>query len=123
MKYELSFCEITQLSDNIFESVDKEGIVIDKKCSYENYQFWDELRSEPFGLLINCKNLYSITFQGAQTLGSHKLQYKTATLLTNSSQATAMKTFLSIKESIGIPYKNHKFFTDRNEALEWLKAL
>jgi len=35
MKYKLSFCEIEQLSDNIFEVTINGGAIIDEKCAKE----------------------------------------------------------------------------------------
>ncbi len=46
MKYELSFCEIEQLSVNIFEVIINEGAIIDEKCAEEGRIFWHNLRKE-----------------------------------------------------------------------------
>jgi len=53
MKYKLSFCEIEQLSDEIFEVTVNEGAVIDEKCAEEGRIFWHDLRTEPYRLLVN----------------------------------------------------------------------
>ncbi|MBU3983908.1 MAG: hypothetical protein KJ985_10660, partial [Proteobacteria bacterium] len=66
MKYKLSFCEIEQLSDEIFEVTVNEGAVIDEKCAEEGRIFWHDLRTEPYRLLVNNKNRFSYSFLGAK---------------------------------------------------------
>ncbi|MGB5992742.1 MAG: hypothetical protein WBG61_10500, partial [Desulfobacterales bacterium] len=60
IKYNLSFCEIEQLSDNVFEVTINEGAIIDEKCAEEARIFWHDLRKEPYGLLVNNKNRFSL---------------------------------------------------------------
>jgi len=124
MKYQLSFCEIEQLSDNVFETVVKEGIVLDKNCSDEVCNFWNNLRDKPFGLLVNCKNKYSRSFEGSLEVGKHPLQQKT-TYFCNADDRYSkeqLKTTLQIikmtKHSA-----NHKIFSDRDNAINWLSDI
>jgi len=81
MKYKLSFCEIEQLSDNIFEVTINEGATIDETCAEEARIFWHDLRKEPYGLLVNNKNRFSYSFMGSQKIGEHPLERKTAVLV------------------------------------------
>jgi hypothetical protein len=83
MKYQLSYCDIEQLSDNVFETIAKKGITLDKKCADESWIFWQHLRDKPFGLLINCEIPFHYSFEGAREIGKHPLQQKTAILLNN----------------------------------------
>lgn len=122
MTFSLSFCDITQISDNIFEVIDKEGVLIDKKCVDEVSKFWTELRQEPFGLLVNCQNSFSLSFEGACEIWIHPLQQNTAILVTNNKQDTAIKTVLAIKKALGVSY-HHKVFYDRKSPIEWLRSL
>ncbi|MBU0484943.1 MAG: hypothetical protein KKB30_10570 [Proteobacteria bacterium] len=122
MKYSLSYCDITKISENIFEVVSKEGIVIDKNCAEEAWHFWDGLRKEPFGLLVNTQNSFSHSFEGARDIGLHPLQKKTALLSCNDKQETEFKTALQIKQVTG-HNASHKTFRNRNEAIEWLNDL
>ena len=65
MRYQLSFCEIEQLSDSIFEVTTAEGAVIDDKCAKEANDFWFKLRKKPFCLLVNNINSFSFSFAGS----------------------------------------------------------
>lgn len=97
MKYTLSFCDIIQIADNIFETIDREGITIDKECADDAWKFWDGLRKKPFGLLVNCKNSYSFSFEGAREIGTHPLQKNTAILVNNATQQKAFETKTTTK--------------------------
>ena len=121
MKYQLSNCEIEQLSDSIFEATPKENIVVDQKCLDECWKHWDDSQKEPFGLLINCKNCFSFSFEGAKGIGEHPFQQKTA-ILCDKNDFESRKYFrlvLQIKE-MSSHSMNHKLFYDREEAIKWL---
>ena len=122
MKHHLSFCNIEQLSHNVFETVAKKNTVIDKNCANESWIFWHHLRDKPFGLLVNCQNLYSHSFEGSREIGKHPLQQKTAILLNNNELKTELETTIEIKQSTGDDTP-HQFFTDRNEAIKWLSDI
>ena len=51
MRYQLSFCEIEQLSDNTFKVTTAKGTVIDNKCAKKANNFWLNLRKKPFSIL------------------------------------------------------------------------
>ena len=61
MGYSLSFCDVYQITTDIFETIDREGVTIDDKCAEESWNFWNDLRKEPFALLVNCKNSFSFS--------------------------------------------------------------
>lgn len=90
-----------QISDNIFEVIDREGIIIDEKRAEEAWKFWNELRAEPFGVLVNCENSFSISFEGAQEIAKHPLQRKRAVIVDNFRQEQQIKTTMKIKEVLG----------------------
>jgi hypothetical protein len=71
VKHQLTNCMIKQLSKNVFEIIPKEGIVVDKECVGECWKLWDSTREEPFGLLINCKNHFSWSFEGSRDMAKH----------------------------------------------------
>jgi hypothetical protein len=121
MKYQLSNCEIEQLSDSIFEATPKEGIVVDKKCVDECWKHWDDTQQEQFGLLINCKHAFSFSFEGARDIYNHPLQQKTAIFVDKKDYESQENiTFiLRVKETSGL-FLNCEIFTDRDEAIEWL---
>ena len=121
MKYKLSFCEIEQLADNIFEVTIDGGAIIDEKCALEAQKFWHELRQEPYRLLVNNKNCFSYSFMGAQKIGEHSLEQKTAILVDDPNTEEKMETVRNLKEMAGHWY-NRQIFHDRNEALKWLEC-
>lgn len=120
MKYKLSFCEIEQLSDNIFEVTINAGAVIDEKYSQEAEAFWRNLRVVPYGLLVNNKNEFSYSFMGAQKIGDHPLERKTAVLVDSEISKDQMVMVINLKKNVGNDV-NRKVFQDRDEAIEWLQ--
>jgi len=124
MKYQTSFSEIVQLSENVFETVVKEGTMLDKKCADEVWNFWNDLRDKPFGLLVNCKNKYTRSFEGTMEVGKHILQQKTAYFCNadDNYSKEQLKTTLQIIK-LTDPSGNHKVFTDRDKALNWLSDI
>ena len=121
MKYKLSFCEITQLSDNIFEVTINDDAIIDEKCAEEARIFWHDLRKEPYGLLVDNKNLFSYSFMGAQKIGDHPLERKTAVLIGDPISKNQMLTVLDLKKMTG-NVENRKVFQDKDEAIKWLET-
>lgn len=122
MKYSLSFCDVTHISEDIYEAITKEGITVDKNCAEEAWNFWDKIRDKPFGLLVNHKNSFSHSFEGGRDIGNHPLQKKTALLIYNNKQKTNFETALLVKK-VTSQHSPHKIFTDRNQAIAWLQEL
>jgi hypothetical protein len=122
MKYRLSFCEIEQLSVNIFETTPKEGIVLDRKCVDEVWNHWDKIRDKPFGLLVNYKNSYTHSVEGSRYVGKHPLQRKTAILCTKPELKKEIQKAIKIKKMDG-NYIYHQVFSDRDEAIKWLSDI
>ncbi len=121
MKYQLTNCEIEQLSDNVFETTPKEGIVMDKKCTSECHDLWDDIRDKPFGLLINCKNSFSLSLDGCRRISKHPLQQKTAIFCVNIVELeTKFRTTAQIKENMGHSWDNYRMFSSRDHAIKWL---
>jgi len=122
MKYQLSFCEIEQISDNVFEITHNEGTIINKECADESWNFWDKLRDKPFGFLINCNNTYKYSFEGSQVIGKHPFRLKTAMFCNDDKKLTEMKTAVELKKMMENS-TNHRFFTDKAEAINWLSDI
>lgn len=118
--YKLSFCDIERLSENIFEVIIMEGIVIDDKLAKEVNDFWLQLRDEPFYLLVNNINSFSFSFSGAREIANNPLRKKTAILLNEKTPKSHVETTLQIKKTINCLEDTQCFYT-REKALEWLK--
>lgn len=97
MRYQLSFCEIEQLSDNTFEVTTAEGTVINDKCAKEANKFWLKLREEPFGILINTNNSFSFSFSGSIEIAKNPLRKKTAILLSNKKTKADVGIIIDLK--------------------------
>ena len=119
LKYQLSFCEIEQLSDHIFEVTINDGAIIDEKCAEEAQMFWHNIIKDPYGLLVNNKNRFSYSFIGSQKIGDHPLERKTAVLIDGPISKNQMSTVIDLKKMAGNA-ENRKLFQDRNEAIKWL---
>lgn len=121
MKHKLSFCEVEQLADDIFEVTINEGATIDEKCAVEAEEFWHKLRKEPYNLLVNNKNTFSYSFLGAQKIGEHNLEKKTAIIVNDPISKYQMSTVKNLKKMAG-SWTNRKIFEDREEAIKWLQG-
>ena len=122
MKYKLSFCEIEQLSDNIYEVTINEGAVINENCAKEAERFWHDLRKTPYDLLVNNKNCFSYSFMGARKIGSHPLERKTAVLIDDERPKKEEMSMVINLKKMEENVENRKVFHDRDEAIEWLKS-
>ena len=121
MRYKLSFCEIEQLSDNIFEVTINDGAIIDEKCAEEAQIFWHDLRKEPYGLLVNNKNRFSYSFMGSKIIGKHSLERKTTVLVDDPISKDQISMVLDLKKMTGT-IENRRVFQDRAEAMKWLES-
>lgn len=121
MKYKLSFCEIEQLSDRVFEVTTDAGIVIDDKGAKEANDFWIELRKDPFCLLVNNKNSFSFSFTGSLEIGKNTLRKKTAILLSDKKTKGMVEPILDIKATV--TSEKTRCFQDRDEAIKWLECV
>lgn len=121
MTYRLSFCEIEQLSDSMFEVTINEDVVIDAQCAEEARLFWHNLRKEPYALLVNNTNRFSYSFMGAQKIGAHPLERKTAVLIDNDISKDQMSVVMDLKKMTGNA-GNRKVFQNRDEAIKWLES-
>jgi len=121
MKYKLSFCEIEQLSDNIFEVTINEGVIIDEVFALEAEKFWHALIKKPYRLLVNNNNNFSYSFMGSQKIGEHLLEEKTAVLIDDPITEEQLKIVLDLKKMSGNA-ANRMIFHDRDEAIKWLET-
>jgi len=121
MKYQLSFCEIEQLSESIFEVTTVEGAVVDQNCAREANDFWINLRSEPFSLLVNNKNSFSFSFTGSVEIAKNPLRKKTAVLLSSKMTEGDVRMTLDIKKSANFSEQT-RLFDSRTGALQWLSV-
>lgn len=122
MRYKLSFCEIDQLSEALFEVTINDGVTIDEKCAEEAKIFWQDLRKTPYGLLVNSKNRFSYSFMGSQKIGEYPLERKTAVLVDDPVSKRQMSIVMDLKNMVGNA-ENKKVFQDRDEAIRWLETL
>lgn len=122
MRYELSFCEIEQLSDNIFEVTTAEGTVIDEKCAKEANDFWLNLRKVPFCILVNTENSFTFSFTGSIEIGNNPLRKKTAILLSNKKTKGEVAITQDLKKTDHFSEET-RCFHDRTEAIEWLSII
>ena len=122
MRYQLSFCEIEQLSDNIYEVTTAEGTVIDDQCAKEANEFWLNLRKEPFFILVNTENSFTFSFTGSIEIGKNPLRKKVAILLSNKKTKGEVAMTVDLKKTENYSEET-RCFHDRVEAIEWLEAV
>ena len=94
--------------------------MIDENCALEAEQFWLGLLKEPYCLLVNNKNRFSYSFLGAQRIGEHFLEKKTAILVDDPVSEGQMAIVRNLKKVAG-EWENRKIFQDREAAIAWLQ--
>ena len=119
MKHHLSFCDIEQLSEKVFEVTVAEGITLDNNHIKIFSIFFLGLRKKPFNILLNDKNSFRISFSGSIEIGRNHLINQIAILNNCPERKVRLDVALEIKNSGG-RFSEDKVFSDRIEALNWL---
>lgn len=117
--YELPFAKIIILEDSLAEVLVNDGVVMNGEMVAAYHDFLLTHLQAPFSLLINKVNAYSYDFEAQENL---------ATLAQINAMAVVSYTRISTisTESLAsVPRStewNLRIFTDRGEALVWLRA-
>ena len=74
MEHELSFCKFIKHSESLLEAVISEPVDIEERHADEVNALMDELFTSEYGVLVDSKCTFSISFRAASKIGNSKLQ-------------------------------------------------
>ncbi|MCK4744345.1 MAG: hypothetical protein KAT25_11040 [Sulfuriflexus sp.] len=114
----LSFCYITNITNNITEVKIDEDIIVDETMVDEYHSWLTQHHSGAFGVLVDKTNHYSYTFEAQLKLGQVENIQAIAILVKDHSAEVATQALMGIKQRRQIP---NNIFYQREEALEWLQ--
>ncbi|MBU2924171.1 hypothetical protein Q4530_04985 [Colwellia sp. 1_MG-2023] len=89
MKYELSFCSINILNENIAEVIVNKSVEISIEMVEEYDEFLSTHFSSNFGLLINKINHYDYSFEAKLSIASHE-NLKVIAVINYSDESEAL---------------------------------
>jgi len=117
--YELPFAKIIILEDSLAEVLVNDGVVMNSEMVAAYHEFLLAHLQAPFSLLINKVNAYSYDFEAQENLAT--LEQINAMAVVSYTRISTIST-----ESLAsVPRAtewNLRIFTDRGEALVWLRA-
>lgn len=116
--HRISFAQIKVLSCTLGEIIVDQGVDIDADMVREIHQALTELFPQPFSLLINKKNSYSTQLDALILFGQLKAISKIAVFAPNSLAKLSADFAATIPSSAAL---NIEVFTEREDALAWLK--
>ena len=114
----LSFCYITNITDNITEVKIDEDIVVDEPMVDEYHNWLEQHHRGAFGVLVDKTNHYTYTFEAQLKLGQIENMQAAAFFVKDHSAEVATQALMGIKKRRQIP--NNTFY-DHQEAIEWLQ--
>ena len=122
MKYELSFCSINMLDENIAEIIVNKSVEISIEMVEEYDEFLSTHFSSDFGLLINKINDYNYSFEAKLSIASNEhLKVMAVVNYSNESEELTQK----IKNLRAVDDWNLKNFSGLDlgwqQAYDWLK--
>ncbi|NOR51616.1 MAG: hypothetical protein GQ470_03255 [Gammaproteobacteria bacterium] len=122
MEYNLPFGKVIIHSESLLEVIPKEGVDIDKSDAEEANIFLEKVMTQPYGVLVNLTNDFSLDFAGSLIIGNPSNEIKAAFLTVRPTSEMAMTTVIQAQK-ISFPDKEIRFFDVREEALKWLAEL
>lgn len=120
MEHQLSFCKIKEIEPDIFEIIVNEGATVDARCAREELDFWTNLRTTPFSILLDCTTSFAYDFEGASEIGKCPLQKKIAVVTYSNLQYSSNSMAIQIS-LIKMPEKVARVYHTRTDALNWLR--
>jgi hypothetical protein len=115
----IGFGKILKLNDNLAEVFIDEGVELTKEQINSYYDTIQQHLIPPYCVLLNQINSYTYSFEAQQELGKYEgLNAKAILSYTESSK----KTMQLLKETqTNLAKLNMEIFSERSEALNWLK--
>ena len=117
-EYNLDYCNIKHRDDGIVEFEFADGINVDEAMARELTGMADENLHEPFGLLSNRINSYSLSFEAMSILAHYNNLIAVAIVVHSDKSRLLVETqniFIA-----AIKKKPIKIFLDRDSAISWL---
>ncbi|MCW8826180.1 MAG: hypothetical protein OQK78_07125, partial [Gammaproteobacteria bacterium] len=122
MEFDLGFVKAIKHSESLLEAIFHEGVEVDESVAAEANAFCDKIMTQPYGVLVNLANDFSVDFTGSLNIGNSPLEKRVAILTFRPASKIAMTTVIQSQKK-SFPDKELRFFDDREEALSWLEEL
>lgn len=117
--YQLSFAKIIIIQPDIAEVIVNQGIEMNMTMVNEYHQFLLDHLQAPFCLLINKINDYTYDFEAQMNLAN--LEEINAMAVVSYSRTTEVSTNALAKQTFRESDWNLRIFTEREDALNWLR--
>ena len=117
--YELPFAKIILLEKDLAEVLIDDGIEMNAAMVDTYHDFLLTHLQAPFSLLINKVNAYTYDFEAQENLATLEQINAMAVVTYNRISAISTESLASMPRSMAW---NLKIFSDRSEALAWLKS-
>jgi hypothetical protein len=119
-EYKFDFCTIQRRDDNILVFEINEGVEVSAEMAAELTRAANEAISEPFGILSNRINSYSLSFEAITALAQYDNLAALAIVVHDAKSRMLVETqnyFISTLKKMPI-----RIFMDIDPAIDWLKA-
>ncbi len=121
-EYTLSFCKLIKHSESLLEVKINKDIVIDIKHAKEVNDILYNIFKKPYGVLVDVRVYFSVTFEGGVTIGNHKMEKRVALLANKKHSEVALRSVMHMQKT-GFPQKELKIFYDRKSAIQWIEKI
>ena len=119
-EYLLDYCTIKHRDDGIVEFEFADGINVDSSMANELARMADENINEPFGLLSNRLNSYSLSFEAMSVLANYD-RLAAVAIVVHSSKSRMLVEIQNIFIST-LKKKPIEIFMDVDSAHSWLQT-
>jgi len=118
-QYELDFCRIILLRENIAEVIVNEGVEMDERMVDDYHALLCAKLSAPFSLLINKLNAYTYNFAAQKKLATIPQVHAMAVLVYNRISEASTEALIRLPREVDW---NIRVMHDREGALSWLNS-
>lgn len=119
-EYKFDYCTVQRRDDNILVFEINDGVEVTDDMVTELTRTADEVITEPFGILSNRINSYSLSFEAMNALAQYDNMAALAIVVPDAKSRQLVEAqnhfILALKK------KPIKIFTDIDPALDWLKT-
>ncbi|MDB2426094.1 hypothetical protein N9W41_00960 [bacterium] len=121
-KQDFKFGQLIKHSETLLEAVVDNGVMIGPEEVRECNRFIHDKFKQPYSVLVNNINDYSVEFDAMMIAGSSPYEKKIGILTYRPSTRMALESAVDVQNML-YPEKKISFFHHRDEAIEWLNDL
>ncbi len=121
-QYTLPFCKLIKHSESLLEVIIDKGINLTTEHANETNDILNRIFKEPYGVLVDMRNDFSVTFDGGVAIGNSELEKRVAFLIHRQRTETPARS-IAYMQKAGFPEKELKIFYDHKSAIKWLEEI